>query len=108
MNWTPWPGPAKELYLPSDRRFSVKLVPTLKVEGGQRDGSLPEVLLAHSLVVIFSSSNWNLQTEPFSWATLISYQCSPRPASLNTGLSALEILISKEDSDSTATWRPTS
>jgi hypothetical protein len=27
LNWTPWPQSANELYLPSDRRLSVKLVP---------------------------------------------------------------------------------
>jgi hypothetical protein len=40
----PWPVSASELYRPSDRRLSVKLVPTLAERGvpsGQRDGSLP-------------------------------------------------------------------
>jgi hypothetical protein len=41
---TPWPESSSELYRPSDRRLSVKLVPTLanrEVPRGQRDGSLP-------------------------------------------------------------------
>jgi hypothetical protein len=40
---TPWPESASELYRSSDRRFSVKLVPTFADSGvshGQRDGSL--------------------------------------------------------------------
>jgi hypothetical protein len=41
---TPWPQSASELYRPSDRRLSVKLVPTffciLRVPRGQRDESL--------------------------------------------------------------------
>jgi hypothetical protein len=53
---TPWPEPASELYRPSDRRLSTKLVPTFcgwRVTHGQRDASLrpysgisrPELLL---------------------------------------------------------------
>jgi hypothetical protein len=30
---TPWPDPASELYLPGDRRLSVKLVPTFADTG---------------------------------------------------------------------------
>jgi hypothetical protein len=30
---TPWSEFASELYRPSDRRLSVKLVPTLRIEG---------------------------------------------------------------------------
>jgi hypothetical protein len=43
LNLTPWPEPASELYRPSDRRLSAKLVPTLayrSVPRAQRDGSL--------------------------------------------------------------------
>jgi hypothetical protein len=39
----PWPQPASELYRPSDRLLSAKLVPTFADRGmprGQRDGSL--------------------------------------------------------------------
>jgi hypothetical protein len=42
-NKTPWPESASELYPPSDRRLSAKLVPTFRwyrVPRGQRDGSL--------------------------------------------------------------------
>jgi hypothetical protein len=52
---TPWPESAIELYRPSDRRLSAKLVPTFVVSRGQRDESLrpysrlsrPEPLLFH-------------------------------------------------------------
>jgi hypothetical protein len=40
---TPWPQYARELYRPSDRRLSAKLMPTIcdeRVSCGQRDGSL--------------------------------------------------------------------
>jgi hypothetical protein len=40
---TQWPEYASELYRPSDRRLSAKLVPTFadrEVPRGQRDGSL--------------------------------------------------------------------
>jgi hypothetical protein len=40
---TPWPESSSELYRPSDRRLSAKLVPTFADRGvprGQRDGSL--------------------------------------------------------------------
>jgi hypothetical protein len=40
---TPWPESARELYPPSDRRLSAKLVQTFhgyRVPRGQRDGSL--------------------------------------------------------------------
>jgi hypothetical protein len=33
LNKTPWPEPASELYRPSDRRLSAKLVPTLVDRG---------------------------------------------------------------------------
>jgi hypothetical protein len=32
-NRTPWPESASEIYRPNDRRFSAKLVPTLRIEG---------------------------------------------------------------------------
>jgi hypothetical protein len=40
---TPWPESESELYRPSDRRLSAKLVPTFADKGvprGERDGSL--------------------------------------------------------------------
>jgi hypothetical protein len=40
---TPWPEFASEIYRPSDRRLSAKLMPTFagwRVPRGQRDGSL--------------------------------------------------------------------
>jgi hypothetical protein len=44
---TPWPESASELYRPSDRRFSAKLVPTFADRGvsrSQRGGSLTAVI----------------------------------------------------------------
>jgi hypothetical protein len=45
-NSTPWPESESELYRPSDRRLSVKLVPTFasRVPRGQRGGSLRPAL----------------------------------------------------------------
>jgi hypothetical protein len=43
LNLTPWPEPASDIYRPSDRCLSAKLVTTFgdgAVPRGQRDGSL--------------------------------------------------------------------
>jgi hypothetical protein len=47
-NWTPWPESASELYRPSDRLLSAKLVPTFADRGvsrSQRGGSPTAVIL---------------------------------------------------------------
>jgi hypothetical protein len=56
---TPWPQSASELYRPSDRRLSAKSVPTfLRIEGGQRDGSLrPYSRLSRPEPLLFIASS---------------------------------------------------
>jgi hypothetical protein len=60
---TPWPELAKELYRPSDRRLSAKLVPTF-ADGGpldQRDGSLlPYSQISRPEPLLFLSSSSSL------------------------------------------------
>jgi hypothetical protein len=69
---TPWPGSASELYQPSDRRLSEKIVPR-----GQRDGSpRPYSRLSRQEPVLFLSS---------SSPVVLTRLKGPRPELLATG-----------------------
>jgi hypothetical protein len=74
---TPWPESANELYRPSDRRLSAKLVPTFADRGvsrAQRDGSLrPYSLVSRPEQLLFLSSSSSIVL------TRLSGPCS-RPA----------------------------
>jgi hypothetical protein len=59
-NKPPWPESASELYRPSDRRLSVKLVPTFSDRGvlrTQRGGSPTAVISISRLELLPSSSS---------------------------------------------------
>jgi hypothetical protein len=79
INWSSWPESISELYRPSDRRLSAKIIRTFaeRVPRGQRDGSLWPYsrLYVYIGIVLFITQCWWDSISTFT--TTISARCLP-------------------------------